>query len=100
MKIDKKIQIIVIMTIIAIALVAIGISANEIINTNQYQKYQGNNYCTDSDYCPQPYCNNYNQQYQGNIYCPNTDDCPQPYCYNYQQQSRSCQSGSGCGWRN
>ena len=73
MKINRKIQILAILAIIALVLVAIGISANSIVN----QKPK-------------------NQQ---NDWCPYTEECPQPYC-NYEEESiRKCQPRSGCGWR-
>jgi len=61
MKLNKKIQIIALLAIITIALIAVGISANESINEKPGPQYQGNSYCPDSDDCPQPYCNNYTQ---------------------------------------
>lgn len=71
MKINRKIQILVFLLIVAIALAAIGISANNVTNEKP--------------------------QYQQNSWCPDTEDCPQPYC-NYQQQSNcNYQSRSCCG---
>jgi len=73
MKINRKIQILAILAIIAFVLVAIGISANSIVN--QKPKYEQNGLC------------------------PYTEECPQPYC-NYEQESiRNCQPRSGCGLR-
>ena len=73
MKINRKIQILVILSILAISLAAIGISANNIVNQKT--------------------------QYQQNSWCPDTDECPQPYC-NYQQQSNcNYQQRSCCGFR-
>ena len=59
MKINRKIQILAILSILVIALAAIGISANSIIN--QKPNYQQNFTCPDNEDCPQPYCN-YQQQ--------------------------------------
>ena len=71
---NRIIQIIAILTLISIALIAIGISANEAINEKP--------------------------QYQKNSWCPDTDDCPQPYC-NYEQQDVSnSQPRTCCGRRN
>ncbi|MFE3846220.1 hypothetical protein ACFL1L_05125 [Thermoplasmatota archaeon] len=73
MKINRKIQILIILSILAIALATIGISANNV--TNEIP------------------------QYQQNSFCPNTDGCPQQY-YNYIQQSNwNYQSRSCCGLR-
>lgn len=73
MKINRKIQILAILAIVAIALAAIGISANNIVN--QKPKFQQNGWC------------------------PDTPNCPQPYCNNIQQPVRNCQPRSCCGWR-
>jgi hypothetical protein len=72
MKINRKIKIITILAIITLMLVAIGISANSI--------------------------NNRKSKCQQNDWCPNTEECPQPYC-NYKENSiRNCQPRLGCCW--
>ena len=73
MEINRKIKILIILSILSLALITIGISANSIINQKP--------------------------NYQQNFLCPDTDDCPQPYC-NYQQQSNcNYQQRSCCGFR-
>ena len=96
---DKKLQIYAVFVLITIALVSIGITANETINETRYEENKENNYCQHGDDCNQAYCNN-NQQCQGNYYCNNKDNCYTNNCNYNQQQNRNCQPQSGCGWRN
>jgi hypothetical protein len=95
----KKLQILAIFVIIAIALVSIGITANETINEKQYQNDQVNSNCQNNDECNRQYCENNNQQCQENSYCTNNGDCSTNYCDNTnRQQKENCRSKSGCGW--
>ena len=97
MKINRKIQILVILTIVAIALAAIGISASTIIN-NKTQPQQ-NNIQDEESKCQQKgqcaYTNDESQCTQ-NGQCLNTEECGKQNCNYEQSQNCNDRPKSGC----
>jgi len=82
MKINRKIQILIILTIVAIAIAAIGISASDIIN-NKTQPQQ-NNIPDEESQCQQ------------NGQCLNPEECPTQNCKFEQKQNCNDRLKSGC----
>jgi len=94
---NRIIQILVILTILAISIAAIGISASNIIDNEP--QYQQNNISTEESQCQQNgKCEYVNEesQCQQNKQCLNTKECSKQNCNYEQPQNLNIRPKSGC----